>query len=74
MYPNFKKYLIKGLFFLKTFLDLIEPIEKKDGDVEGDNLILNPDKLKKRVPEVKIKKYSSRNNDEITDKKKQHEY
>lgn len=53
---------------------MIEPIEKKDGDVEGDNLILNPDKLKKRVPEVKIKKYSSRNNDEITDKKKQHEY
>jgi len=58
---------------------LIEPIEKKEGDVEGDNLILNPDKLKKRVPEVKIKKYgipknSAWDTDEINDKKKQHEY
>jgi hypothetical protein len=35
MVPDFKKYLLK---------DLIEPIVKPDGDVDGDVIILDPKK------------------------------
>lgn len=33
-----------------------DPIQKPEGDVDGDNLILNPEKLKKKLQDIKLDK------------------
>lgn len=33
-----------------------EPIQKPEGDVDGDNLILNPQKAQKKIPTIDLKK------------------
>ena len=58
--PNFRKYHIK---------DLMDPIQKPDGEVDGDNLILNPDKLKKKLPDINMKKQSGRPEDDLEERK-----
>ena len=52
---------------------MIDPIEKPEGNVDGDNLLLNPDKIKKRLPNIDFKKYASRKN-EIEEKKEEQKY
>lgn len=34
----------------------MDPIEKPEGDVDGDNLLLNPKLPEKKLPEVNFKK------------------
>ena len=39
---------------------LIEPITKEEGEVDGDNLLLSPEKLKKKLPDFDFKKMVGR--------------
>ena len=46
----------------KTALD---PIVKEEGAVDGDNLILQPDKPEKKLPDINFKKMTGREEDEL---------
>ncbi|KRW99078.1 hypothetical protein PPERSA_07331 [Pseudocohnilembus persalinus] len=62
--PDLQKNLAK---------DLLDPIEKPEGDYDGDNLILNPDKPKKRLPNINLKLQKGRDLEEIQEKREEYE-
>lgn len=45
--------------------DLMDPIEKPEGQADGDNLLLNPDKPSKKMMNVNMKKQSGRPQEDI---------
>ena len=42
---------------------LIDPIIKQEGEVDGDNLILQPNKLEKKLPDIHFQKMLGREED-----------
>lgn len=44
----------------KSEKTLIEPIVKDEFDVDGDNLILSPEKQKRKLPDINFKKMAGR--------------